>query len=112
MPLRNRVCTAMVLIAVAAQMGCARLDPFAAERDYFRQNATLGMSEEDVRGKLGQPYLEYTRQSAPEDYYEKGWTYKKRAISNKVLIYLRGETICYVYIDVSGRVEETFIGGS
>jgi hypothetical protein len=42
----------------------------------------------------------------------KGWTYKERAISNKVLIYIKAEPIAYIWIDSEGRVEDVFVGES
>lgn len=71
-----------------------------------------GMTEAEVRAALGQPLHEYTREAAPSPYYVRGWTFKERAISNKVLIYIRSEPIAYIWIDGHGRVEEVFVGGS
>ncbi len=92
--------------------GCGRLDSFKADRDHYSDNAKVGMTEEEVRSRLGNPQYEYTKESAPADYYVSGWSHKKRDISHKVLIYQEGEPICYVWIDAAGKVEDVFVGGS
>lgn len=98
------VCWALVV------SGC-RVTPFAADYEQLRKVKT-GMSEEEVRSILGVPQHEYNRATAPTPYYVKGWAYKERPITNKVLIYIRSEPIAYVWIDQNGRVEDVFIGGS
>jgi len=73
----------------------------------------LGMMEADVRARLGEPSWLYEAGTAPEDYYVTGYTYQRREISSKVLIYFGGmDMIVYVYLDRDGRVEHVFIGGS
>ncbi|HEY1171794.1 MAG TPA: hypothetical protein VGH19_10515, partial [Verrucomicrobiae bacterium] len=42
----------------------------------------------------------------------KGYVEPTRGITGKVLIYLRGDLVCYCFLDHKGIVEETFIGGS
>jgi hypothetical protein len=42
----------------------------------------------------------------------KGYAFKERPITNKVLIYVRSEPIAYVYFDEHGKVAEVFVGGS
>jgi hypothetical protein len=70
------------------------------------------MSEEDVRTLLGPPDQQFTAQNAPGDYYIDGYSYKRREISGKVLIYRGAEHVAYFYIDNSSRVEDVFVGGS
>ena len=70
------------------------------------------MSEEGVRDMLGNPYKEYSKDNAPSDYYIHGYEYEERSIGNRVLIYIKGDVICYVYINGAGKVEHTFVGGS
>jgi hypothetical protein len=72
----------------------------------------VGMTEAEVRAALGAPLHEYTQENAPKPYYVKGWTYKERSISHKVLIYIKAEPIAYIWIDRQGRVEDVFVGGS
>ena len=65
-----------------------------------------------VRELLGPPFREYSRESAPDDYYVSGHARPERSISNRVLIYMGRDLIMYVWIDLNGRVEEKFIGPS
>jgi hypothetical protein len=88
------------------------LNPFADDYRYFEDAVDIGVSEAEVRRVLGSPYLEYTKEAAPNPYYVEGWHFKKREISNKVLIYMRGEPICYIWINAAGAVEDFYLGGS
>lgn len=90
---------------------CASSSGFEEEYRLFRQ-VKNGMTEAQVTELLGQPNRSYEKSNAPEDYYVKGYSFKKRAITNRVLIYTRVEPICYVYIDQNGIVEDVFVGGS
>jgi outer membrane protein assembly factor BamE (lipoprotein component of BamABCDE complex) len=84
------------------------LDP-----DYERfESIEVGMKEDEVRQLLGPPTREYSASDAPEDYYVPGFSFKRRPISGRVLIYVGVEPIAYIYLDKEGRVEDTFIGGS
>jgi hypothetical protein len=85
--------------------------PWTSDYAEFRE-IRVGMSEAQVRSSLGTPLHEYTRDSAPASYYIKGWAYKERPISHKVLIYIRIEPIAYIWIDSGGLVEDVFVGGS
>ncbi len=109
---RRYGCGVIAALGIIVMLGCGRLDPFKEEYDHYRENAKAGMTEEDVRSRLGEPQYEYTKESAPADYYVGGWEHKKRDISHKVLIYQKGEPICYVWIDATGKVEDVFVGGS
>jgi hypothetical protein len=71
-----------------------------------------GMREKAVRQTLGEPYKEYEKGTAPDDYYVGGYTHPNRGINHRVLIYISGDWICYIFIDDKGLVEETFVGGS
>jgi hypothetical protein len=84
---------------------------FGDEYDRFRQ-LQVGMSEADVLSLLGEPLEIHHAATAPTDYYVDGWSFERRAISNKVFIYIASEPICYVYFDRAGRVEYVFVGGS
>jgi outer membrane protein assembly factor BamE (lipoprotein component of BamABCDE complex) len=90
---------------------CGVSSGFEEEYRLFRQ-VKNGMTEAQVTELLGQPYRSYEKSNAPEDYYVKGYSFKKRAITNKVLIYIKVEPICYVYLDQNGIVEDVFVGGS
>ena len=113
---RKHVVLGLVVAAVVVGVvlaGGRVLVNTAFERDYssFR-SVKVGMAQEQVLQQLGEPYLSYERASAPENYYVSGYSYKRRPISERVLIYVGSEPILYVYVGSDGRVEETFIGGS
>jgi hypothetical protein len=72
-----------------------------------------GTTEASVLSQLGEPSYTYEAGSAPDHYYVKGYSYQKRPISNRVLIYFGGsDLIAYVYIDEGDKVEHVYIGGS
>ena len=72
----------------------------------------IGDTEKSVRAILGAPFREYSRKSAPADYYVSGYRHQARAITERVLIYLGADMVFYVWIDRDGRVEGTFRGTS
>jgi hypothetical protein len=71
-----------------------------------------GMTRAQVVEQLGSPDVEYTKESAPKDYFVPGFDSKERQISGSVLIYRRSYAIAYAYLSEAGSVEEVFIGGS
>ncbi len=86
-----------------------------ANEPYFSRAAAIkpGMAEAEVLDTLGEPWHVYDAETAPEDYYVEGYGYRKRRISNKVLIYFGGvDLIVYVYVDKHSKVEYVYIGGS
>ena len=85
---------------------------FEKPREELRSKIRIGMTEEEIKNVLGKPDKIYFKETAPKDYYDYGWAYKERAISNKVFIYRLGEPIAYVYFDETNRVEDVFVGGS
>lgn len=100
-------------LLLAALVGAVSLfDPFAGDRKELDLAVAVGMTESEVRAVLGPPQLEYFASDAPEEYYVSGYSHRKRPITNKVHIYVRGEPICYVWYDPSNRVEDYFVGGS
>ena len=93
-------------------LGFTDLNPIVFERSQIQRAVTVGMTEGQVRQRFGAPTIEYSAGNAPEHYYVHGWSYKRRPISNRVLIYEFGEPICYVWIDNTGAIEEVYVGGS
>jgi hypothetical protein len=88
------------------------LEWFAWE-DHKRFRAIkIGMSEAEVRSALGEPIFAYEGATAPADYYVKGYSFERRPITGRVLVYIGDEPIAYVYIDRAGKVEHVFVGGS
>ncbi len=99
------------LITVLSLAACETPAPFEEEYERFRA-IQPGMTEQEVRVHLGTPTREFERETAPADYYVEGWSFNERPITNKVLIYVGSEPICYVYLDDANTVEEIFVGGS
>jgi len=92
-------------------IGCSRTPFFEDEYGRF-ESVKVGMSEEEVTASLGQPLHVYRKADAPQSYYVDGYSFKKREITNKVLIFVASEAIAYVYLDDKNEVEEVFVGGS
>ena len=106
---RQRRAAFVVSLCCSALLSCD--GPFPEQYDKFREIRN-GMTEAQVIEKLGTPTLVYTKENAPQDYYVDGRDYEKREISGKVLIFVRGEPIAYVYLGTDGLVEHVFVGGS
>jgi outer membrane protein assembly factor BamE (lipoprotein component of BamABCDE complex) len=98
-------------LVVATTVLYSACSGFEQSRQAF-ENVKVGMTEAQVIELHGQPLRSYTNSDAPVDYYVKGYSYKERAITNRVLTYVKVEPICYVYIDPQGIVEDVYIGGS
>jgi outer membrane protein assembly factor BamE (lipoprotein component of BamABCDE complex) len=101
----------LTLVTISLIAACGPSPVFKAEYERFR-SIKVGMTEQEVRDRLGSPTHVYERRSAPQNYYVKGYSFKDRLITNKVLIYIGSEPIAYVYIDDQNKVEEVFVGGS
>lgn len=103
------VVAAFVLLAFSAHVV-----EIALNWDDYKAFKSLrhGMTEAEVVAKLGKPHKVFEKATAPANYYVDGYTFKKREISNRVLIYYSHEPIAYVYLDGDNRVEEVFIGWS
>jgi outer membrane protein assembly factor BamE (lipoprotein component of BamABCDE complex) len=103
----------LALTSLVAAGWLADVIDSAFGHEYARFRAIeIGMSEADVRERLGRPHRIYYRATAPADYYAEGYEFKRRAITNKVFIHFATEPIAYVYFDEDNRVEEVFVGGS
>lgn len=76
------------------------------------RSVSAGVTEARVRGMLGAPFREHGARTAPDVYCVSGYSCERRDVRGKLLIYKRAEPILYVFIDVDGVVEHTFVGGS
>ncbi|MEX2093773.1 MAG: outer membrane protein assembly factor BamE [Pirellulales bacterium] len=94
-----------------ALIGCSQTPFFEDEYQRF-ESVKVGMSEEEVTATLGKPLHVYSKADAPESYYVEGYSFRKREITNKVLIFRATEAIAYVYLDHKNEVEKVFVGGS
>ena len=113
--LRKGIVTGLILVgALMAGVFVVghQLEQWRAPTREKWNRVTQGMEESAVREVLGDPIREFNKTNAPVDYYEPGYGFKKREITGKVLIYLATDLVLYVYLDESGRVEETVIASS
>jgi len=100
-----------VLGVVAVGMFLWFLDP-SGQRE-LAAKLRPGQTEAQVISLLGEePAFVYDRETAPVDYYVDGWSRKERAITHRVLIFMPGALICYVWLDERGLVEDSFVCGS
>jgi len=75
------------------------------ERKYI-SGIEIGITEEKVVEKLGNPFRMYYSSSAPVDYYVKGFSRRKRIIENKVYIFSGAmDKIFYIYFDKNNKVK-------
>jgi len=108
----KKVAFGLILVSIVGSLILAHMKiREVTEPDYERLEVIqVGMTEEEVIKILGPPHKSFRKETAPKDYYVPGWSYKKRDITNKVLIYNFGEPIAYYYLD--NNVEDIYIGGS
>ena len=103
-----------LLLLVERKPGSSRFGSSSTEeaaiRERWRRQVEPGMSEQEVRDTLGEPFKLYAKDSAPESYYLPSYPRKVRDITGRVLVYLQGASICYVWTDPNERVEDVFIG--
>lgn len=85
---------------------------FDAEYAAFR-SIKVGMTESEVRSRLGSPFKQYVGVGEPStDYWQDGYSHPARTEFHEVLVYKAVEPILYVFIDTAGVVDETFVEGS
>lgn len=101
----------LVLISIIYFLKKSYKESFIEDYKKF-ESIKVGMSEEEVIKRLGEPQKVYNSENEPENYYVEGYSFKKRSITNKVLIYIGTEPIAYFYFDNQNKVEDIFIGGS
>lgn len=86
---------------------------FQQDPNVRRFTGLRGQTEAEVRSLLGSPHRVVEKTEAQTDYYEKGYTFERRRVSNRVLIYLeQPDLVVYVYIDEDQQVEHVFVGVS
>ncbi len=70
-------------------------------------------TEQEVVAALGAPTCVVTAAQARVGPWPlPGYSGKPRAVTNRALVYIRGDTIAYVWIGPSGVVEDIFVGPS
>ena len=109
---QNTLVITLIGVCLVASLANACESPRSKEEYALFRSVTIGTKEADVIARLGQPTRAYSAVDAPADYYVPGYSYERRAISNKVLIYIGSEPIAYIYLDRQGAVEHVFVGGS
>lgn len=107
----SSIASTILLSCAVLTVSCSPMPAFEEEYERFNSIA-VGMTEQEVLERLGSPTLSYLSDDAPEDYYVEGYSFKKRPITHKVLIYVGSEPIAYIYLDKQEKVEDVFVGGS
>jgi hypothetical protein len=101
-----------VVVAIAWSAAC-RIGEWPFREDYARLRAIeVGMTEKEVRDRLGSPVYEHQAGTPPERFWVSGRFCEKRAISNRLLVFIAGEPIAYVFNGRDARVEHVAVGGS
>jgi hypothetical protein len=107
------VLSLVVIVLIGIAVGARLIYTSTYSKDYERFDSIhIGMSEEEVLQRLGQPDKIYQKGTTPKDYCVKGWACKARDITSKMFVYYGGEPVAYIYLDDQNRIEEIFVGGS
>lgn len=110
---RNVLIAVGLVIVAGATLSFVLHRQFDNDPTVQRFRAMEGKTESEVRSALGKPQRVYEKETAPADYYERGYTHEQRPITNKVFIYFGDpDLIAYIYFDSSNRVEHVFVGAS
>ena len=88
------------------------LEEWRAPANALWDRISVGDPESLVLRILGEPLIEYQKNTAPPDYYLAGYGRKERPITGEVLIYCKSDMVLYVWLDEIGRVEDMFRGVS
>jgi hypothetical protein len=105
---------AMALAITATMMaGCQS----ALEYPYREAYATLraikvGATEPDIRRALGEPASVHLKGTPPSVYCLTGRACTDRAVTGRLLVYVRGKPSAYYFLDSAGRVEYVYVGGA
>jgi hypothetical protein len=101
------------IAAFALVSAACQIFEFPFREQYAKLEAIkVGMSEAEVKQKLGEPDFVHKMGVTPEQYCRPGWTCDKHLIVGHLFIYLAGKPIAYVYFDRANQVEHVFIGGT
>ena len=103
---------ALVSFACLGMLAVVSWAEFYARPHVRKLVAMEGRTEAEALATLGLPDKAYEKASAPAHYYVSGYAYEERPIDHKVLIYVHGEHIGYLYVSQSNRVDHVFVGGS
>jgi hypothetical protein len=109
----SRWVSGLIAVVLVSWLGSCRLGelPFREEYERFRA-IKPGMTEKEVRDRLGTPVSEHQKGTPSERFCVPGRWCEKRAISNRLLVFIAGEPIAYVFIGPDNRVEYVSVGGS
>ena len=110
---RNVLIGIAALVVAGAALSLVLHRQFDSDPTVQRFRGMQGKTEAEVVSALGPPQRKYEKATAPAEYYEKGYTFEERPITNKVFIYFANpDRIAYLYFDRSNRVEHVFVGAS
>lgn len=102
----------VLLLSLPLMSVAVALYIFRSDSRALWEQVRIGDTDASVREKLGKPYREYRRETAPHRYYVPGYRFREREITEAVLIYMGADLVLYVWINKEGRVEDKFIGVS
>jgi len=101
-----------VVVLLALSSSCRLAEgPFHEQYAKFR-SVSVGMTEKQVREKLGEPTFVHQKGVRPDTYCVPGWACERREVQHRLLIYRGVEPIAYVFFNSNGSVEHVFVGGS
>ena len=109
----KRVRLVTVLGGMLALTACQSVWEFPHRDAYAALRAIkTGATEPEIRRALGEPDFVYPKGTLPRVYYLPGRACTDRAVSGRLLVYVRGKPSAYYFLDATGRVEFVYVGGA
>ena len=109
----KRVRLVTVLGGMLALTACQSVWEFPHRDAYAALRAIkTGATEPEIRRALGEPDFVHPKGTLPRVYCLPGRACTDRAVSGRLLVYVRGKPSAYYFLDATGRVEFVYVGGA
>jgi hypothetical protein len=110
---RKRVRLGTGLGGMLALTACQSVSEFPHRDDYATLRAIkTGATEPEIRSALGEPACVHPKGTPARAYCLPGQACTDRAVSGRLLVYVRGKPSASYFLDTSGRVEYVYVGGA
>jgi hypothetical protein len=107
------VCLVTALGGVLALTACQAVWEFPHRDHYAALRAIkVGATEPEIRSALGEPASVHPKGTPPSVYCLTGRACTDRAVTGRLLVYVRGKPSAYYFLDSAGRLEYVYVGGA